>query len=50
MKKKNKDAREKSKNCTVRPPRTGYRLSSIVMPVNVKPLRSASMFAVFAVI
>lgn len=48
MNKKNKDARKKSTNCTVRLPRTGNWLSSIVMPVNVKPLRRTSMFIVFA--
>ncbi len=47
MNTKNKDARKKSTTCTVRLPIAGYKLSSIVIPVNVKPLRSACMFTVF---
>ena len=50
MNMKNRDVRKKSTNCVVRLLRAEYWLSSIVMAVNVKPLRRTSMFIVFALI
>lgn len=41
MNKKKRHARKKSTNCAVKLPETGNWLSSIVIAVNVKPLRRA---------